>query len=131
MEEHGCVPNPITRDVIFLGGHCTHKGASKPIPLEEEPALKKKTKKRKRKTMSKSQKLRLKEAERLSNATTPFHRSTRCTLPKEVDEDEAAEYYKSWEPAVEISCIRACAMANLISQPKVVIAAISMKDIMD
>ena len=129
MEEHGCVPNPITRDVIFLGGHCTHKGAPIPIPFDEEPALEKK--KRKRKTMSKSQKLRLKEDERLANATTPFHRSTRCALPKEVDEDEAAEYYESWEPAVEISCIGACAMANLISQPEAVIAAISMKDIVD
>jgi hypothetical protein len=97
MEEHGCVPNPITRDVIFLGGHCTHKGAPEPIPFEEDPALETKaeTKRRKQrqKKKSKSQRLRLKEANRLSNAPTPLRRSIRCTLPREVDEDEAAEYY--------------------------------------
>ena len=131
MEEHSCVLNPITRDVIFLKGHYTYKGALKPIPLKEEPALKKKTKKRKQKTILKSQRLCLKEAKRLSNAITPFYQSTQYTLPKEVDEDEAAKYYKSQELAIEISCIRAYAIANLISQLKVVIVAIFIKDIID
>src|ERR1035437_3981438 len=126
MEEHSCIPNPITRDVIFLGGHCTYKGAPEPIPFKEEPALKTETKKRKRKQKRKSmsQKLCLKEAERLSEATTPFRRSTRYTLLKEVDEDEVAEYYESWEPVAEISYIAACATAILISRLEVMIAAI-------
>jgi hypothetical protein len=54
MEEHSCIPNPIIRDVIFLGGYYTYKGAPKLIPFEEEPALKTKMKKwrTKRKSMS-------------------------------------------------------------------------------
>jgi hypothetical protein len=39
--------------------------------------------------------------------------------------------YENWEPAVEISCIGACSMANLVSQPEVMITAISMRDIID
>jgi hypothetical protein len=45
MEEHGYILNPIMRDVLFLRGHYIYKGAPKPIPFEEEPALKTKTKK--------------------------------------------------------------------------------------
>jgi hypothetical protein len=32
MEQHGCIPNPVTREVLFLGGFCTHKGAPEVIP---------------------------------------------------------------------------------------------------
>jgi hypothetical protein len=35
MEQHGCIPNPVTREVLFLGGFCTHKGAPEVIPFEE------------------------------------------------------------------------------------------------
>ena len=54
IEEHSYVPNPITRDVIFLKGHYTYKGAPKPISFNEEPALKTKTKKQKRRQKRKS-----------------------------------------------------------------------------
>ena len=93
MEEHSCVPNPITRDVIFLRGYCTHKGAPIPIPFNKEPTLEKK--KQKQKTTSKSQKLQLKKDEQLANTTTLFRQSTRCALLKEVDEDKVAKYYES------------------------------------
>jgi hypothetical protein len=134
MKEHGCIPNPVTEELIFLGGHCSHMGAPEVIPFEEDPALNTdlESKKHKRRSMYKyNLKLRHQEEKRIKDAKTPFRRSTRCTLPEEVDEDEAAEYYESWEPAVQISCINAYATATLLDQPKVQIAAISMRDIMD
>jgi hypothetical protein len=42
-----------------------------------------------------NQRLRKQEADRIKNATTLFKRSTRCTLPDVVDEEEAKQYYKS------------------------------------
>ena len=35
MTEHGCIPNPVTRDLLFLGGHCQHSGAPPVIPIVE------------------------------------------------------------------------------------------------
>ena len=35
MEEHGCIPNPVTRELLFLGGHCRHTGAPPVIPIEQ------------------------------------------------------------------------------------------------
>jgi hypothetical protein len=35
MAQHGCIPNPVTREVLFIGGFCTHKGAPEVIPFEE------------------------------------------------------------------------------------------------
>jgi hypothetical protein len=42
-----------------------------------------------------NQKLRKQEADRIKNGTTLLKRSTRCTLPDVVDEEEAEQYYKS------------------------------------
>jgi hypothetical protein len=77
--------------------------------------------------------LREREQHRVSNAKTPFRRSIRCTLPAEVDEDEASEYYDSWEyldkPA-SISLIGAYAARALQNDLENFIALISMQDIM-
>ena len=35
MEQHGCIPNPVTREVLFLGGFCTHEGAPEVIPYND------------------------------------------------------------------------------------------------
>jgi len=42
-----------------------------------------------------NQKLRKQEADRIKNGTTLLKRSTRCTLPDVVDEEEAEQYYES------------------------------------
>ena len=52
-------------------------------------------------------------------------------LLKEVEEDKAAEYYKSWGPVIKVSYIGAYAAASLISKPEMIIAAISICDIID
>ena len=52
-------------------------------------------------------------------------------LLKEVEEDKAAEYYKSQGPVIEVSYIGAHAAASLISKPEIIIAAISMHNIID
>jgi hypothetical protein len=42
-----------------------------------------------------NQRLQKQEADRIKNSTTLLKRSTRCTLPDVVDEEEAKQYYKS------------------------------------
>jgi hypothetical protein len=42
-----------------------------------------------------NQRLRKQEADQIKNGTTLLKRSTRCTLPDVVDEEEAEQYYKS------------------------------------
>jgi len=144
MEQHGCIPNPVTREVLFLGGFCTHRGAPKVIPFEElvqERGIQEKTsnylpeqssptKRRNHRGLSKAQQRRRDKKKRITTGT-PFQRSIRCTLPAMVDEDEAREYYESWEPIEQVACISAISASTLIGQPEVQIAAISMKDIMD
>jgi hypothetical protein len=147
MEHHGCIPNPVTREVLFLGGFCTHKGAPKVIPfneLVEVPEISKSSStkailtpprggidqsgglKRKRKNhrgLTKAQQRHRDEKNRITTGT-PFQRSVQCTLPAVVDEDEAREYYESWEPIEQVACISAISAASLISQPEVQIVAI-------
>jgi hypothetical protein len=50
------------------------------------------------KKLTANQKLRKQEQGRINSSSTPLRRSVRCTLPEIVDEDEAQEYYESWEP---------------------------------
>jgi hypothetical protein len=145
-----CIPNPVTREVLFLGGFCTHKGAAEVVlfvdlteKISQTEVLEisksstvldqSKSPKKKRKNhrgLTKAQQHQRDEKNRKA-AGTPFHRSIRCTLPTVVDEDEAREYYESWESIEQVACISAISTSSLISQPEVQIAAISMKDIMD
>jgi hypothetical protein len=109
MEQHGCIPNPVTREVLFLGGFCTHKGAPEAIPFNcrdmvkvlegpKRPIIPKSLKKRvNHRGLNKVQQRQRNERNRIATGT-PFQRSIRCTLPAVVDEDEAREYYESWEP---------------------------------
>jgi hypothetical protein len=144
MEQHGCIPNPVTREVLFLGGFCTHRGAPKVIPFEElvqERGIQEKTsnylpeqssptKRRNRRGLTKAQQRQRDEKNRIVTGT-PFQRSVRCTLPTVVEEDEAREYYENWEPIEQVACISAISASSLISLPEVQVAAISMKDIID
>ena len=50
------------------------------------------------KKLTANQKLRKQEQGRINSSPTPLWRSVRYTLPEIVDEDEAQEYYESWEP---------------------------------
>ena len=99
----------------------------------EKPGQKKKRRQPHRRKKTRNQKLREQEQHRISDAKTPFRRSTKCTLPAEVDEDEASEYYDSWEYLDEpasISLIGAYAAKALQDDPENFIALISMRDIM-
>ena len=99
----------------------------------EKPGQKKKRRQPHRRKKTRNQKLREQEQHRISDAKTPFRRSTKCTLPAEVDEDEASEYYDSWEYLDEpasISLIRAYAAKALQDDSENFIALISMRDIM-
>jgi hypothetical protein len=82
-----------------------------------------------RRIKTKNQKLRELEQHWITSAKTPFKRSIQCTLLAEVDEDEAFEYYNSWEyldkPA-SISLIGAHAAKTLQDDPVNFIALISM-----
>ena len=132
LKQHGAIPVPSTGELWFIGGHCRHPGAAPVIPFQEstqEPIAKylphtdseSKTSVPRRKHHSKkltvNQKLRRQEQTRIEKAATPLQRSTRCTLPTVVEEDEAQEYYKSWEPVekpVQIAFIGAYAMKRLL-----------------
>jgi hypothetical protein len=35
MEQHGYIPNLVTREVLFLGGHYIYKGAPEVVPFED------------------------------------------------------------------------------------------------
>lgn len=39
LEDHGCVLNPVDRQLWFLGGHCQHEGAPIRIPLLDPEAF--------------------------------------------------------------------------------------------
>jgi hypothetical protein len=83
--------------------------------------------------LTSNQKIQKQETERVVNASTPFQRSTRCTLPSVVDEEEAEQYYKSWErvkQVAKIALIGAYAMRSLATKPENQVMAISMEDIM-
>src|SRR5438552_3119125 len=82
----------------------------------EKPGQKKKRRQPHCQKKTRNQKLRELEQHRISSAKTLFRRSTQCTLLAEVDEDEASEYYDSWEYLDEpasISLIRAYAAKAL------------------
>jgi hypothetical protein len=117
MKTHGCIPNPTTSKLMFIGGFYGHPGAphletdeAKETDIDDDvnpniyldtdsitSARPKKRRRLHRRTKTKNQRLRELEQHRITSAKTPFRRSTRCTLPAEGDEDEAFEYYDSWE----------------------------------
>jgi hypothetical protein len=122
MEQHGCIPNPVTREVLFLGGFCTHKGAPEVIPYidlaTEVSEISKNQKRKNRRGLTKAQQRQRDEKNRIVTGT-PFQRSVRCTLPIVVEEDEAREYYENWEPIEQVVCISAISASSLISLPEV------------
>ena len=108
LKEHGAIVVPSSGDIWFIGDYCHHPGA--PPALTELPSLPidsitversadvdlpKKKRSHRAPQYTPNQILRRKESDRINNATTPFQRSTRYTLPKEVNEDKAEEYYES------------------------------------
>jgi hypothetical protein len=145
MAKHGCVPNPITRELIFVGDHCKHEGAPPIVPwpdlyLEKEecapnpdPNPGGAQKKKRKNPLRRLRNLKKQEQKRIQNGG-----SIRCCLPEVVDEDEAAEYYANWEyieelgmkdsSIPEIALIGAYA-TRALSNRGCSIMAVSMRDI--
>jgi hypothetical protein len=88
MEQHGCILNPVTREVLFLGGFCTHEGAPEVIPYDDSTieetskcsTTSPKGKRKNRRGLTKAQQRQRDEKNRIVTST-PFQRSVRCTLP--------------------------------------------------
>jgi len=113
-------------------GAYVQEGTEAPLDANGAPFMKKRQRQYKPK-LTPNQKLRRQEVDRIANAPTLLRRSIRCTLPTVVEEDEAAEYYESWEPVnkpIQIALIGAYAMSRQIRRPENQIMAISMEDIM-
>jgi hypothetical protein len=102
MEQYRYIPNLVTREVLFLGGHYIHKGAPKvvlfedlvkvpEIPKSSTNSLKKRVNYR---GLNKVQQRQYNEKNQIVTSI-PFQRSVQYTLLIVVDEDKAREYYKS------------------------------------
>jgi hypothetical protein len=152
LKQHGAIPVPTTGEIWFIGGYCRHPGAPPIIPWPEPISNDQETpnestdssdsesytsepsrKKRHTKKLTANQKLRKQEQTRIEKAPTSLQRSTRCTLPTVVDEDEAQEYYESWQPVdrpIQIALIGAYATKRLMRNPDNQVMAITMEDIM-
>jgi hypothetical protein len=149
MKEHGAIPVPATGELWFIGGHCRHPGAAPVIPLSEhrlpdtdprsvvsshsapdtnsessDDSLERRSKKKRirahRKKVTPNQRSRIREIDRIQNATTPQQRSIRCTLPPAPEAKEA-----------RIALIGAHALMKLARKKDSYIMAISMRDIME